>query len=276
MDASKPLRFVFITFCREQAFFIPVQKGMEDAARELNVACSFEGVEGVDHPAQLALFENALRSGIDGVALNLPTLPPFEAALQRAGQLGIPVVGFNDDVRGPGDARLAHVAQRLYRAGEMLGETAKPHLAAGAHVIISVHSDDAQALEQRRGGILRALEGRAVTHTRVVTTTDPVESRDILLDALGKNPDVSAILATGQADTHGAGLAAALCGRNLFVCGFDTSPEILALVQSGAVAFTIGQQPYIQGYYPMHMLALYKRQGILPSDIDAGAVLIGA
>ena len=30
------LRFVFITCCRDEAFFNPVRKGMEDAARAMN------------------------------------------------------------------------------------------------------------------------------------------------------------------------------------------------------------------------------------------------
>ena len=273
MHEAGHLRFAFITFCREQAFFIPVRQGMEDAARQCDVVCTFDGSEGVDHKAQLAVLENALRGGYDGIALNLPTLNGFEAALLNAREQNIPVVGFNDDVRGSGDTRLAHVSQRLFEAGEMLGAKAKPHIAAGAHIIVSVHSDDAKALEQRRSGILNALSDKGVAHTRIVTATDPVESRDILLDALTRHPDVSAILATGQADTHGAGLAAMQCGRSLYVCGFDTSREILEMVKTGVIAFTIGQQPYMQGYYPVHMLALYKRHGILPADIDAGAVI---
>jgi simple sugar transport system substrate-binding protein len=38
---------------------------------------------------------------------------------------------------------------------------------------------------------------------------------------------------------------------------------------------TIDQQPYTQGYYPVVQLALYCRYGIKPSDLDAGAGIVG-
>jgi simple sugar transport system substrate-binding protein len=58
--------------------------------------------------------------------------------------------------------------------------------------------------------------------------------------------------------------------------GFDMSPEILRLVKAGVIRFTIDQQPYCQGYYPVVQLALYRRYGIAPADIDTGAAIVAA
>jgi len=60
------------------------------------------------------------------------------------------------------------------------------------------------------------------------------------------------------------------------VAGYDLSPTILRLVEQGTIAFTIDQQPYMQGFYPVVQLALWRRYGIRPSNIDAGATLITA
>jgi simple sugar transport system substrate-binding protein len=46
------------------------------------------------------------------------------------------------------------------------------------------------------------------------------------------------------------------------------------MVKAGTIAFTIDQQPYIQGFYPVVQLAFYRRFGIFPSRIDAGATVI--
>lgn len=87
---------------------------------------------------------------------------------------------------------------------------------------------------------------------------------------------VEAVLCTGQADTEGAGLAVerAFAGRGLYVAGFDLSPEILRLVRAGTIAATVDQQPYLQGFYPVVQLALYRRYGLCPLSIDTGAALI--
>ena len=42
----------------------------------------------------------------------------------------------------------------------------------------------------------------------------------------------------------------------------------------GHIHFTIDQQPYVQGFYPVVALTLNLRYGIAPSDIDAGASIV--
>ena len=61
-------------------------------------------------------------------------------------------------------------------------------------------------------------------------------------------------------------LATLLCAGAAFV--------FLRLVAKGVIRFTIDQQPYIQGFYPVIQLTLLLRYGIQPSDIDAGATVI--
>jgi simple sugar transport system substrate-binding protein len=53
-----------------------------------------------------------------------------------------------------------------------------------------------------------------------------------------------------------------------------TSPKTLELIEKGNIRFTIDQQPYVQGFYPVVALTLKLRYGISPSDIDAGAGIV--
>lgn len=45
-------------------------------------------------------------------------------------------------------------------------------------------------------------------------------------------------------------------------------------MHQGVIKFTIDQQPYVQGFYPVVQLALYCRYGIKPPSMDAGATVI--
>ena len=94
----------------------------------------------------------------------------------------------------------------------------------------------------------------------------------------GANPEIKVVLSTGQADTEAAGLVLErhFPAGDYAAAGFDLSPETLRLIRKGVIRFTIDQQPYAQGFYPVVQLALYCRFGIKPSDIDAGAALINA
>jgi simple sugar transport system substrate-binding protein len=46
----------------------------------------------------------------------------------------------------------------------------------------------------------------------------------------------------------------------IYMATFDLSPEISAGIKNGTVAFAIDQQPYLQGYIPVAVLALMKQQ----------------
>ena len=52
------------------------------------------------------------------------------------------------------------------------------------------------------------------------------------------------------------------------------SSKTLQLIRDGHIRCTVDQQPYIQGFYPVIQLIHYKRYGLMPSDIDAGAAII--
>ena len=58
--------------------------------------------------------------------------------------------------------------------------------------------------------------------------------------------------------------------------GYDLLPKTLELLQAGHIDFTIDQQPYLQGFYPMMQLYLYKISGGLtgPAETNTGLVFV--
>ena len=120
------------------------------------------------------------------------------------------------------------------------------------------------------------LKDRSLNHDTLVTGTDPREAAVLVTRYLRENPAVKVVLATGQADTEGAGLAVEESFRDgdFFVAGFDLSPELIRLIQNGTISCTIDQQPYVQGFYPVVQLAHWCRYGLKPASIDAGVTVI--
>lgn len=276
-DARKKLRFLFITCSVGEDFFRPVQTGMRDAAALLGVDCEFIGTEDVDLAAQVGMVRKAVADGYDGLALNIIHPTAFNPAVAEARQAGIPVVAFNVDAtygRGP---QLSAIHQDLHKAGRSVGERAAAALPDGVKVLMTVHSEGISALADRLRGIQEVLrEKRNARWTVIVTGIQPEGAAALITRALAADPDLQAVLATGQADTQGAGWAVerAAQARNVYVAGFDLSPEILRLVKSGTIAFTVDQQPYLQGFYPVLQLTHYLRYGLRPASVDAGATII--
>jgi simple sugar transport system substrate-binding protein len=275
-EPTRPLRFVFITTCAAEDFFKPVRKGMHDAADRMAVQCIFTGTPEVDIKAQAEMVRQAVAEGYDGIALNIIDPVAFDGVVAEGMGKGVPVVAFNVDDNKTPNARLSAVCQDFHKAGRILGERAAASISDHSTVLVTVHSDGISALEERLQGEQEALKAKGVTWERVVTGTTPEGAAEVIASALKANPQVKVILCTGQADTQGAGMAIErhFAGKGYTAAGFDLSPEILRLVKAGHIQFTIDQQPYIQGFYPVVQLALYCRYGIRPSNIDAGAAVI--
>ena len=273
VGATDKLRLIFITPCINEGFFDPVKKGVRDAAELMNVDCAFVGTEDIDSKEQIELVRHAIEEGYDGIALNLSHPTAFNKVVDDAFAHGIPVVAFNADSNDPANKRLSCVTQKLYEAGKSLGTKASPSIKPGAKVLMTMHSEGASALDDRLRGIHDALKDKNITSEVIITGLVPDECAEVITKALNANPEIKTILCTGQADTEGAGMAVEknFAGKGFYVAGFDLSPGILEMVDNGTIDFTIDQQPYIQGFYPVIQLALHIRHGIMPSDIDAGA-----
>jgi simple sugar transport system substrate-binding protein len=58
--------------------------------------------------------------------------------------------------------------------------------------------------------------------------------------------------------------------------GYDLLPGTLKLIQNGSLQFTIDQQPYLQGYYPVMQLFLQRLSGglVAPSDTNTGLLFV--
>ncbi len=273
LPGEEPLRFVFITPCRDEAFFEPVKKGISDAAKMLNVKTSFTGTKEVDIKAQIAMVRQAVADGYDGIALNIIDPKAFDEVVKETIDKGIPVVAFNCDDRTTPNARLSGVGQNYYQAGRTLGTRAGKDIVAGSKVMITLHNEGISALDDRLRGIKDALKDKKLDWKVIVSGNEPKKAVEVIARELKADPAIKAVLCTGLTDTEATGVVVEkhLSGRNVLVAGFDLSPSILQMVDRGAIKFTIDQQPYTQGYYPVVQLALYCRYGIKPSNVDSGA-----
>ena len=288
VQAKEPLRLIFITFCKDEAFFDTVKKGMQDAAAAMNVRCEFTGTDGVDPKSQAELVRKAVADGYDGIALNIGDSHAFDGVIAEALSKGVPVVAFNVDAQSSGSAekkggpnrgrRLSAVCQDFTKAGHTLGEKALEFIPKRAKVLLTQHDRGITALDERLQGIQEVLKGHGVTWKVIRTGNEPKKAAELIAAELKADRDIHFVLGTGQNDTEAAGIVIErdFPKQGYLAAGFDLSPEILRLIKAGVIRCTIDQQPYSQGFYPVVQLTLYCRYGIRPSNIDSGAGVVTA
>jgi len=270
------LNLRFITHCVDEDFFDTVKKGTCDAANLLGVEYDFIGTEDVDFDEQIEMVRQAIRDKVDGIATS--TLHPtvYNEVLEEVKTAGIPVVLLNTAASQGENNDVPFIGQDVYQAGRKIGANIKHKIPDGAKILVPIHSEGISALDERARGIREGLDGKNLKFQSVVTGIEVEDGFRVVSEILKNDPEIKIVLGTGQADTEGTGKAVETYFPNqgYVVAGFDVSPGILNLIKSDIISFTLDQQPYAQGFYPVVQLVQQIRYGIIPSDMDSGSTMI--
>ena len=94
------------------------------------------------------------------------------------------------------------------------------------------------------------------------TGIDPTTIENKVSAYLRAHPDTQSVLALGPDSSAGALPAIRKMGLagKIFYGTFDLSPDIIKGIKDGTINYAIDQQPYLQGYIPVAVFAIMKRE----------------
>ncbi len=247
-------------------FWSIVSNGAHDAGEELGVRVEYQAPPSFDMWRMAMLIDAAVASRPDGLIVSVPDPDALAGAIRAAISRGIPVISINS-----GDAAwrdlgvLAHIGQTEYEAGFGGGERLA---AAGARRVLCVHHEVGNAaLDLRCNGLRDAVAAAGGTvRILAVDLADPEDARQRIGRALAADSTLDGLLALGP---NGATPALAAlretgaAGRVAFGT-FDLDPDVLEAVRDGEALFAIDQQPYLQGWLGVALLAKYLDTGAIP------------
>jgi simple sugar transport system substrate-binding protein len=247
-------------------FWAIVKKGVDDAARETGVATSYRAPDTYDIKRMSTMIDEAISARLDGLVVSLPDVAALTPAIKRAEHAGIPVVTINsgsDQYRKLGV--LAHVGQPEFKAGVGAGERL---VRAGVRHVLCVNQELGNAgLEERCRGIEAAMKKVGGTMRELgVDVQDATGARRKIAAAVGGgNIDGVMSLGPGGAEPVLTALSASGLSRRIKVATFDLSPDVLAAVRDKKMLFAVDQQPYLQGYLPIVLLAERSSHLLFPA-----------
>jgi simple sugar transport system substrate-binding protein len=127
-------------------------------------------------------------------------------------------------------------------------------------------------LDARCTGLGRAMRA-AGGNSRVMGIDDQSPDTPRRIGATVAAGHFDGVLATNATGGLAAveGVAGARAADRVKIGTFDLGPDVLNAVKAGKIEFAVDQQPYLQGYLPVVMLANYARYGLLPSQGDVVA-----
>jgi simple sugar transport system substrate-binding protein len=247
-------------------FWSVVSNGVRAAARDMGIRAEYQAPSVFDMVEMGDLIEAAAASRPAGLVVSVPDPDALGPAIRRAVAAGIPVISINSGSEVSRElGAVAHVGQTEYEAGFGAGERMA---GAGVREAICVNQEVGNlALDLRCSGFRDALEEQdARVRVLAVELADPEGTRQRIAAALRAGPGVDGLLTLATIAAEPALQALDETGRagSVTLGTFDLSPEVLAAVRDGRMAFAIDQQQYLQGYLPVVLLTKYIETGAVP------------
>jgi len=270
-------RFVLISHAPDSdSWWNTIKNAVKEASTTMQVQVDYRNPSTGDLADMARIIEQAIASNPDGLIVSIADFDVLKKPLKKAEKKGIPVITINSGTAQQSKdlGALLHVGQEEYDAGYGAGIKAK---ASGVKQFLCVnHYITNPASIERCQGYADAI-GVSLTKSMIDSSQDPSSIEKKVQAYLRRNPETNGILTLGPTSAHPTirALNRVKNVENIHFSTFDFSQEIASAIDNGTIAFSIDQQPYLQGYMPVVMLSLYVRYGIYPSNnMKAGPAYI--
>jgi simple sugar transport system substrate-binding protein len=233
------------------AVWVKIRAGAQAAAAKDNVDLKYSNDNS--GPGQATKIQNAVDSGVDGLAVTMSATEAVRPAIKAAIDKGIPVVGFNQGI----DQYQDYGALMYFGSDESLaGQTAGQRInqAGGKKALCVIQERGSVALETRCAGVKKGLSN---TENIYVTGTDLASVQSTLQAKLAQDKAIDHIVTLGAPIALAALQSKDAAGSQAKVVTFDLSADAAKAIQDGRIEFSIDQQPYVQGYEAVDSLWLY-------------------
>jgi ribose transport system substrate-binding protein len=280
-------RKVIFVAHEEIPFFAPIKAGFKDfgALRDWDMQYLARGT-----PANVAetvrLQVDALNAKPDAVGFTRINETAFDENIMRAKDAGIPVVLFNVASTGYEKLEVPFVGQDFIPAGRVNGLQASTH----AHkitgktegtILVDNPAPGVSALEERAAGTDLGIaeynqkNGTTFKAERFTSANTQTEALSRIDAKMRSTADVVAFASTVSGHWFTALWAEDNGMTGKFANGgFDLIPGVLQAIAAGTAQWSVGQNPYAQGWVTSALIDMQLESGFQPYGYDTGAEVV--
>jgi simple sugar transport system substrate-binding protein len=270
--------FTMVNHVTTNIFFTPTQNGAADACKLLGCSYTWTGSSTSNVGEMVNAINSAITGKADGIATSLISATAFNKPVQKALSSGIPVVAYNADE--PQTGRLSYIGQDLFLSGQKLGARIASLVKEGS-IAGFIATPGSLNIQPRIDGAKQAIQasGLPIEFTEIATGKAVNDELNAIEAYYLGHKDLKGMVAVDAGSTQGVAQIMqkyGLASKGVHAGGYDLLSGTIQGIQQGSLDFTIDQQPYAQGFYPVVQLFLYKLSGGLasPSDTNTGLVFV--
>ena len=259
-------------------FWQSVHAGADAAGKEFGVEVMWKGpAQETDYSGQINIVEDAINRRVDGIVLAPSHGDALVPIVERAQREGIPVTIFDSGIST--ETYLSYVATDNRQGGAVAAERLAEKLGGKGNVAILGVKAGSVSTDEREQGFQETIKQKYPGISIVAFQygdADRAKSLDRATDILTGHADLNGMFASNESSTVGAVQAIkqkGLAGK-VILGGFDSSPNLIDDLKSGAIDSLVIQDPYKMGYEGVKAI-VDKLNGKTPQrHLDTGVKLL--
>lgn len=258
-------KFVMVSHAPDSdSWWNTIKNAIKQAGDDFNVSVDYRNPPNGDLADMARLIEQSAARNYDGLIADIADFSVLQKPLGTVVAKKIMLVTINSGTLEQSEQLKAimHVGQPEYDAGYGAGKRAK-EAGIKSFVCVNHYAMNASSFERCRG-FAEALGVDFKSSTLDTNGVDPGVIESKVSAYLRSNPKTQAVLALGPDSAPPAMRAVEKMGMKgkMYFASFDLSEEIAKGIKDGSIQFAIDQQPYLQGYIPVAVMAIMKQQKI--------------
>lgn len=254
-------KYVLISHAPDSdAWWNTIKNAIKQAGEDFGVTVDYRNPPSGDLADMARIIEQAAARGYAGVITSIADIDVLKKPIAQVVAKKIPLITINSGTVEQSEklGAIMHVGQPEYAAGKGAGERAK---AAGVKSFLCVnhYATNPASFERCRG--FAEVIGVDYKKATLDSGDDPTTIESKVAAYLRQNPNTNGVLTLGPTSASPTIKALEKSGQagKLWMATFDLSDDISKGIKSGTVQFAIDQQPYLQGYIPVAVLATMKQ-----------------
>jgi ribose transport system substrate-binding protein len=282
-ETSRP-RVALVMKTLNNPFFIEMQKGADQAAKDLNVDLVVQAAEReTDVERQMQIVENLIQAKVGAIALTPSGSREVVPAVGKANAASIPVVIVDTRLdaaaaSAAGVKTVTFVGSDNYKGGGLIGEYLVSSSGGKAKVAILEGIPGHETGDSRVRGFREAI--KAAPGVTVVASQPANWERDqgfsVFQNMMQAHADIDTVFACNDIMALGAIEAIAAAGKTgkIRVLGFDAIDDARNAIADGRMAATVAQFPREMGKVAVESAVKALRGETLPADIGVRIGLV--
>ena len=244
-DSGDSYNMTLIAGVKGDEFYITMNCGAQEKAKELGVTLDFQGPDQFDAAQQTPIVDAVAAKSPDAILI-APTdtkalFAPISAAAQNS-----KIVLVDTTLEDPSMA-VSQIASDNVGGGKTAGETLLDLIGGKGKVLVVNVKPGISTTDQRGQGFEEAVKGQPGVEYlgQEYSQDDPAIAAQIVTSTLAKHPDLAGIFATNLFSAEGAASGLRQAGKldEVKIVGFDAGPKQVKDLEDGLVQALIAQKP---------------------------------